>query len=124
MVDYKATSKEGEVELTDAKWHNSYRRQMEVYQWLLRQNGLKVSNTGYFVYVNGKKDRAAFDGKLDFDVKLIPYTGSDSWVEKTVCDIYDCLKSDVLPAINSECEFCQYRLASSRVESEKLVVKN
>src|SRR3989344_6004941 len=49
VVDYKATSKEGEVELTDAKWHNAYRRQMEVYQWLLRQNGLKVSNTGYFV---------------------------------------------------------------------------
>ena len=72
VEDYKATSKEGEVELTDAKWHNSYRRQMEVYQWLLRQNGLKVSNTGYFFYVNGKKDRAAFNGVLEFDAKLIP----------------------------------------------------
>src|SRR3989338_3162331 len=34
IVDYKATSKEGEIELSDTKWHNQYRRQMEVYQWL------------------------------------------------------------------------------------------
>jgi hypothetical protein len=51
---------------------------MEVYQWLLRQNGHKVSNTGYFVYCNGKKDRKAFDGKLDFDITLIPHKGNDS----------------------------------------------
>ena len=44
---------------------------MEVYQWLLRHNDLKVSDTGYFVYANGKRDREAFDGKLEFDIKLI-----------------------------------------------------
>ncbi len=116
VVDYKATSKEGEVELTDAKWHNSYRRQMEVYQWLLRQNGLKVSNIGYFFYVNGKKDRAGFNGVLEFDAKLIPYTGSDSWVEQTIFNIHDCLNQASLPAPNPECEFCQYRKKSQLVE--------
>lgn len=116
VVDYKATSKEGEVELTDAKWHNSYRRQMEVYQWLLRQNGLKVSNTGYFFYVNGKKDRAGFNGVLEFDAKLIPYTGSDSWVEQTIFNIYDCLNLSDLPESNLECEFCQYRAKAQAVE--------
>src|SRR3990167_11231825 len=38
VVDYKATSKEAEVTL-DAEWQDGYKRQMEVYQWLLRQNG-------------------------------------------------------------------------------------
>jgi len=43
----------------DAEWQDGYKRQMEIYQWLLRQNGLKVSDTGYFVYCNGKTDRKA-----------------------------------------------------------------
>ncbi len=119
VVDYKATSKEGEVELTDAKWHNSYRRQMEVYQWLLRHNGLKVSNTGYFVYVNGKKDRTGFYNKLDFETKLIAYTGSDSWVDQAIKNIYACLNQTELPASNPDCEFCQYRLKAQKIEVVK-----
>jgi len=67
-------------------------------------------------YVNGKKDRAAFDGKLEFDAKLIPYTGSDSWVEQTISDIYDCLNQSALPASGPECEFCKYRLAAKKIE--------
>ncbi len=76
VVDYKATSSEEKPTL-DAEYRQSYKRQMEVYQWLLRQNGYKVSNTGYFVYANGRKDLAAFDGKLEFDVDLLSYTGED-----------------------------------------------
>ncbi len=113
VVDYKATSKAGEVELTDAKWHMSYRRQMEVYQWLLRKNGLKVSDTGYFVYVNGKKDRKAFDARLDFDIKLIPYTGKDNWIEQTILDIHACLNKRTLPKPGQECEYCKYTIAVS-----------
>src|SRR3989304_8857321 len=70
IVDYKATSKEEEVNL-DAEWQIGYKRQMEIYQWLFRKNGFRVSPTGYFVYCNGKTDRAAFDAKLEFDIKLI-----------------------------------------------------
>src|SRR3989338_683170 len=45
VVDYKSTSKDGEVTL-DAEWQIGYKRQMEIYQWLLRQNGFSVSDTG------------------------------------------------------------------------------
>ncbi|MEX1995639.1 MAG: PD-(D/E)XK nuclease family protein, partial [Candidatus Saccharimonadales bacterium] len=55
VVDYKATAKAAEITL-DAEWQNMYKRQMEIYQWLLRRNGLDVSNTGYFVYTNGRMD--------------------------------------------------------------------
>jgi hypothetical protein len=55
IVDYKATAKDGEVTL-DADWKIGYKRQMEIYQWLFRKNGFKVSNTGYFVYCNGSTD--------------------------------------------------------------------
>jgi len=115
VVDYKATSKEAEVTL-DADWQIGYKRQMEIYQWLFRKNGFKVSKTGYFVYCNGKTDRKAFDGKLEFDIKIIPYKGDDSWVEKTIQDAIDCLKSDKLPEPGEDCDYCKYRKAVKEYE--------
>ncbi len=108
VVDYKATSKDKDINALDEDWQDGYKRQMEVYQWLLRQNGYKVSNTGYFVYCNGQKDRKAFDGKLEFEVTLIPYEGDDSWVEQTIMDIYECLNGDSIPECGEECDYCQY----------------
>ena len=70
--------------------------------------GYKVSDTGYFVYCNGKKDRKAFDGKLEFDVTLVPYTGNDSWVEKTINDIHKCLNHNEIPKTAAECDYCSY----------------
>ncbi|OGK39891.1 hypothetical protein A3F34_02345 [Candidatus Roizmanbacteria bacterium RIFCSPHIGHO2_12_FULL_44_10] len=110
IVDYKATSKTDEVTL-DADWQIGYKRQMEIYQWLFRQNGFTVSNTGYFVYCNGNSDAKAFDGKLEFDIKLIPYEGNADWVEKTVLDAIACLKADSIPLAGEECAFCEYREA-------------
>ncbi|MDO8579697.1 MAG: PD-(D/E)XK nuclease family protein, partial [bacterium] len=76
IVDYKATAKDGKIEtLSDSGWDKQYKKQMEVYQWLFRRAGFKVSATGYFVYVNGRKDKEAFDGKLEFDVTLIAHSG-------------------------------------------------
>lgn len=108
VVDYKSTAKEEEINELNKEWQDGYKRQMEIYQWLLRQNGYKVSDTGYFVYCNGKADRKAFDGKLEFDVTLIPYTGKDSWVEKTIIEIHKCLNGNEIPKADSECDYCSY----------------
>lgn len=117
VVDYKSTSKDGEVGI-DADWQIAYKRQMEVYQWLLRNNGFKVSNTGYFVYCNGRTDTEAFDGKLEFEISLIPYEGDDSWIEQTLEDIVKCLSSDIPPKPHSECDYCAYRNAALHAISE------
>lgn len=118
VVDYKATSKNGEINELNQTWHKGYKRQMEVYQWLLRQNGYKVSSTGYFVYCNGKKDKKAFDARLEFDVTLIPYRGDDSWVEKTIFDIHKCLNSDRIPEASPDCDYCSYVNAVRRQTRE------
>lgn len=115
IVDYKATSKNDEVTL-DADWQDGYKRQMEIYQWLFRKNGFKVSNTGYFVYCNGNTDKEAFDGKLEFDIKVIGYEGNDAWVEKTIFDAIDCLNGDEIPEYGEECDFCKYRQAVKQFE--------
>lgn len=111
VVDYKATSKNAEITELDQDWQDGYKRQMEVYQWLLRQNGYKVSDTGYFVYCNGKTDVEAFDGRLEFDVTVIPYEGSDDWVEGTLADILTCLRKRKIPAASTDCDYCRYRAA-------------
>jgi len=115
VVDYKATAKDGEVTL-DADWQDGYKRQMEIYQWLFRKNGFKVSDTGYFVYCNGNTDKEAFDGKLEFEIKIIPYTGDTSWVEGTILKAIECLKSDILPESGADCDFCKYRGAVKELE--------
>lgn len=110
VVDYKATSKNGEVGI-DADWQQGYKRQIEVYQWLLRKNEFDVLSTGYFVYVNGRTDAAAFDGKLEFDIKIIPYEGDDSWIEGTLMAARACLQADAPPSAAADCDFCRYRKA-------------
>lgn len=108
IVDYKATAKREEVKELDKEWQEGYKRQMEIYQWLFRQNKYKVSDIGYFVYCNGKADRKAFDGKLEFDITLIPYKGSDNWVEKTIVDIFECLNKKNIPEASADCDYCSY----------------
>ncbi|MFH1410283.1 MAG: PD-(D/E)XK nuclease family protein, partial [Patescibacteria group bacterium] len=49
VADYKATSKAEEITALDKDWQDGYKRQSEIYQWLLRQNGFKVNKTAYFV---------------------------------------------------------------------------
>ena len=67
-----------------------------------------MSDTGYFVYCNGRTDLAAFDGKLEFDVTLIPYKGSDKWVEGVITDAHKCLNGDKIPKADPECDYCAY----------------
>jgi RecB family exonuclease len=111
IVDYKATSKSGEINI-DADWQLSYKRQMEIYQWLLRKNGFQVSSTGYFIYCNGRKDLPDFGECLKFEISVIPYPGDDSWIEPKLQEIYESLTSQTPPLAHTECALCQYRTAA------------
>jgi hypothetical protein len=122
IVDYKATSKKAGPKSED-DLYDAYKRQVEIYQWLFRQNGFTVSPTAYFVYVNGKSDAKAFDGKLEFDIELIPYTGSDTWVEPTVVRLKEMLMGSAIPEIGTSfgggpCDFCTYREAAGKILRE------
>jgi CRISPR/Cas system-associated exonuclease Cas4 (RecB family) len=117
VVDYKATAKNSEITL-DADWQIGYKRQMEIYQWLLRQNGFKVNNRGYFVYTNGRLDLEGFNDRVEFRTKVIEYDGNDEWVEPAIKKLKDCLDSD-MPAVGKaamggDCDYCEY--AKKRTE--------
>ena len=119
VVDYKATSKNKEVDI-DSAWQIAYKRQMEVYQWLLRHNEFEVSDTGYFVYTNGRIDRDGFGDKLEFRTKVIPYTGNDEWIEPTLQAMKVCLDDDAMPvvglaAMGGPCDYCSYAAARTKL---------
>jgi hypothetical protein len=115
VCDYKATAKNGEVSL-DADWQISYKRQMEIYQWLLRRNGLEVSDRGWFVYCNGRRDLADFNERIEFKVRLLPYDGDDDWVEGALKDAATTLHKDELPEPGGDCQFCRYRREAAERE--------
>ncbi len=122
VVDYKATG---------AKQHQiygSYKRQMEVYQWLLRQNRYKVSPTGYFVFAKANKENgfsangngvANGNGEhlpmLPFDLFVEPQVGDDSWIEKEIHNARGVYNSEKLPNAGAECVYCIYRAAAGDI---------
>jgi len=109
VVDYKASgAKEGEL-------YDSYKRQMEFYQWLLRKNGFKVLDRGYFVYCRVNKDDGFGNGKLSFDIKVQPYDGNDSWVDHAIQNAKKVLDGP-LPAPSPDCQYCKYTKTTTSFE--------
>jgi len=107
VVDYKATAKDKPItEL--AEWTIGYKRQMEVYQWLLRKNGLKVSNTAYFVYCTGDNSADSFDNKIEFHSHIIPYEGDDSWIDNVISEMYTCIQGTTIPDKSDSCLYCGF----------------
>lgn len=123
VVDYKATAKQSDVNL-DADWQISYKRQMEVYQWLLRQNGFDVSDTAYFVYTNGRLDMEGFFDKVEFRTKIIPYVGDDGWVEPAIRRMKETMDGEMpeigTSAMGGECEYCSYAKARTKLTLDAL----
>jgi CRISPR/Cas system-associated exonuclease Cas4 (RecB family) len=127
VVDYKATAKSKEVTL-DADWQIGYKRQMEIYQWLLRQNGFQVNDTGYFVYANGRMDLESFDNKVEFRTKIIPYSGNADWLDDTLLRLKDTLEQESMPEVGSAvmggpCDFCTYARSRTELTIEALQAK-
>ncbi len=123
VVDYKATAKAEPVKSLkeEGSWHDMYRRQMEIYQWLLRQNGFDVSDTGYFVYATGSWAHDKFDNVVNFETHVFPHEGKTDWVESTLKEMKTVMDSDEMPEVGKKvmdqtkpCEFCDY--AKSRTE--------
>jgi hypothetical protein len=111
VVDYKATGAK------EHKIYDSYGRQMEIYQWLLEQNGHPVSKTGYFVFAKTNKSSGFGFGKanLAFDLIVEPYTGNNNWVDKTILNIKKLLESEKRPEMSEECIYCNYRKSASKI---------
>jgi hypothetical protein len=83
----------------DKPWKIGYKRQMDMYVWLMRRKGFDVSSTGYFVYVDAQhsgidgmlKDENPEKALMSFNATILPYEADTSWVEPTLVEIKDFL---------------------------------
>ncbi len=108
VVDYKATAKDQ----TNTKHQNNLRhkRQMAFYAYLIKNKGLPVCPTGYFVYSAALKDRPNFNQKLEFESTIQPYQFDDSWLDHILPEVRECLDQGSMPSANPHCMFCKYGL--------------
>ena len=118
IVDYKSTAQLGKVSkpldhsFLDDYWKTSYKRQLEMYQWIMRRKGFNVSDRGFFMYVEGQ--HRELDGMIDedqttkaymeFSTSIIPYDGNDSWVEPTLIESIGLLETKQCPSHSDRCE--------------------
>lgn len=127
VVDYKSTSKEDSKISLDAEWQKSYKRQLEMYQWILRQMGYKVSDTAYVVYCNGDKTRPEFcfddengdiKGRMEFNLHVLPYVGKTDWIEPKLEEIKSLVDSGEKPAPSENCSWCKYVEEAKEYDAE------
>ena len=111
LSDVKSTSKNNfdwEETWNKYEYPKAYRRQLEMYQWLFRKNGFKVSDTAYLVYFNGLKNEPMFNQTLKFELHLIKLDCNDNWVSKTIRDAKNLMDQDIYPDGSFGCETCRY----------------
>ncbi len=106
VADYKATSRRDEF--TVANLYPGYKRQVEVYQFLLSQQDLTVEPRAWFVYANGISTRGAFNNRLEFRTSLLPYDGDSSWVPGKFREAVGVITTGIRPEPAETCRWCQY----------------
>ena len=112
IVDYKSTSqKSPNKEITlDDYWKAGYKRQMDMYVWVMRRKGFSISSIGYFLYCDGDRFSEydflnSENASMQFKMSLIPYQVDTTWIVKTLLKIKECLRNPVTPEHSDRCEY-------------------
>ena len=91
----------GETEAyLEGKYHQGYKRQMDIYVHILRNMDFKVSDTTYFMVCNGEKTNDFFENRIDFKTVLVPYKSDPSWIPNKIKEMKNILESDKIPEYN------------------------
>ncbi|MGA0779850.1 MAG: PD-(D/E)XK nuclease family protein, partial [Pelagibacteraceae bacterium] len=119
VVDYKAQSTNYAVEpksYLESKFHQGYKRQMDIYVHILKNMNFKISNTTYFLVCNAEKSFKKFNEKLNFTVTLIPYVADPSWIPDKIKQMKEILESENIPEFNENCERCTYLFCGNEIK--------
>ncbi len=111
VADVKATAKNNfdwAETFNKYEYPKAYKRQLEMYQWLLIKNGFKVAKESYLVYFNGRKNEDFFNNRLNFDTHFIKIICSTDWVERKIEETVNLLRSNLYPKPSLNCEICNY----------------
>jgi len=118
VLDFKGTCSKDEITSLDTEYRLAYKRQVEVYSWLLAKNGHPVGRNAFLLFANARADRLSFDARLDFDLQLVEVVMDLSWIEPTLGQIRTCLMADQPPAASATCECCNFVAAVNEAVNE------
>jgi hypothetical protein len=115
IVDYKSTSQKsdkGPITLNDP-WKLAYKRQMDLYAWVLYKKGFPVDGKGYFLYCDADRfSEYSFlnseSANMKFKINLIDYEVNFSWISPTLEQIYDTIRLPERPSHNHLCEYGKF----------------
>lgn len=113
VLDFKGTSSKDEIVSLDTVYRQAYRRQVEVYSWLLAMNGHPVGRRAFLLFANARTNRKCFDGRLDFDLQLVEVATDLTWMEPTLANIKATLMLDAPPPSAPDCENCRFVAAAN-----------
>jgi hypothetical protein len=111
IVDYKSTSQKsdkGPIYLDDY-YKAAYKRQMDLYIWVMREKGFDIDDIGYFLYCDGDRfTETPFlqseKAIMEFKLTLIAYQSETAWIEPVLKKVSDLLRSKSCPAHSDNCE--------------------
>lgn len=106
VVDYKGIST---PQSPGSVAHASYFRQLEVYQWILKKAGFRVSDLSILLFANADRERPALDNALQFHLSITEHRGSTDWVPDAVHEAVMCLRRETPPTAGKDCAWCSYR---------------
>ena len=118
VIDFKATAKAAEI-ITSADVYDNgepYKRQLEIYSWLLKNNDFQVDDTGYLLYYNGDASKPHLGQEMHFRRTLVSFELDTSWINPLIENMFDCLQQDSTPDLDVEnCEQCRYLDTVSKI---------
>ena len=106
VADYKATAKADEI--TPENIYPGYKRQLEMYQFLIERAGFSVDARSWLVYANGIKDAGAFGDVLRFRTRMVAIDCDGRWVEWAFREAVAVLVSGERPGAKEGCGWCRY----------------
>lgn len=115
IVDYKSTSQKtmGKIISLDDPWKEAYKRQMDLYVWVMRRKGFDVSDTGYFLYCDGdrftEEPFLSTEGAvMQFKINILTYDVNTQWIEPVLLRIRETLELGECPPHTERCEYGQF----------------
>lgn len=101
VLDYKSSG------ASAIKVYPSYRFQLDVYTYLLEQQGYKTAGLGYLAYFVAVKSRG-FGGHLPFQGTMVGVPTDSSRVVEVFREAVALSHSDSVPPSGEECDLCRW----------------
>jgi len=106
IVDYKSTGAKV------VSVYDDYRRQLNIYTYLLEKNGEQIAGKGYFVFYQVDKTRG-FEGRLPFKGSIVEVPTDVDSVEPLIANAVRALRSEGAPRPAPDCDYCGWRVKAA-----------